>query len=128
MTAAQTPGASSNGERVFIRLGPPPEEPNQFVVDGAPQTYPPDVRARLEVDAKEIIGKYPNPRSALLPLLHGYRGGAQTHKTFKDAMGSLTIDPKAYAGTLDALGPAQRAWLADALARVHPGHSWLQLL
>jgi hypothetical protein len=40
---------------------------------------------------------------ALLPLLHGYRGGAQTHKTFKDAMGSLTIDPKAYAGTLDAL-------------------------
>jgi len=40
---------------------------------------------------------------ALLPLLHGYRGGAQTHKTFKDAMGSLTIDPKAYEGTLDAL-------------------------
>jgi len=29
---------SSGGERVFIRLGPPPEEPNQFVVDGAPQS------------------------------------------------------------------------------------------
>jgi len=28
------------------------------------------VQARLEVDAKEIIGKYPSPRSALLPLLH----------------------------------------------------------
>ena len=28
------------------------------------------MRARLEVDAKEIIGRYPNKRSALLPLLH----------------------------------------------------------
>ncbi|MFC7329302.1 NADH-quinone oxidoreductase subunit NuoE [Marinactinospora rubrisoli] len=29
-----------------------------------------EVRARLEVDAKEIIARYPRPRSALLPLLH----------------------------------------------------------
>ncbi|MDQ1669826.1 MAG: NADH-quinone oxidoreductase subunit [Actinomycetota bacterium] len=29
-----------------------------------------DVRARLEVDAKEIIARYPRSRSALLPLLH----------------------------------------------------------
>lgn len=29
-----------------------------------------DPLARLEVDAKEIIGRYPQPRSALLPLLH----------------------------------------------------------
>jgi NADH-quinone oxidoreductase subunit E len=28
------------------------------------------VRARLEVDAKEVIGRYPQARSALLPLLH----------------------------------------------------------
>ena len=53
---------------VFIRLGPPSEEPNQFVVEGAPQSYSPEVRARLEVDAKEIIGRYPNKRSALLPV------------------------------------------------------------
>jgi NADH-quinone oxidoreductase subunit E len=66
---SSSPGADS-GERVFIRLGPPPEEPNQFVVEGAPQSYSPEVRARLEVDAKEIIGRYPNKRSALLPLLH----------------------------------------------------------
>src|SRR5215469_15245192 len=58
------------GQPVFIRLGPPREEPSQFVVEGAPQSYPADVRARLEVDAKEIMGRYPNPRSALLPLLH----------------------------------------------------------
>src|SRR5262249_19948441 len=38
--------------------------------EGAPQTYPEDVQARLEVDAKEIIGRYPDKRSALLPLLH----------------------------------------------------------
>lgn len=35
-----------------------------------PQPYPDDVRARLEPDAKEIIARYPQPRSALLPLLH----------------------------------------------------------
>ncbi|MER7207987.1 NADH-quinone oxidoreductase subunit NuoE [Streptosporangium sp. NPDC000239] len=32
--------------------------------------YAPEVRERLERDAKEIIGRYPRPRSALLPLLH----------------------------------------------------------
>ncbi|MFD7090665.1 NADH-quinone oxidoreductase subunit NuoE [Streptomyces sp. NPDC059896] len=32
--------------------------------------YPADVRARLAADAKEIIGRYPGSRSALLPLLH----------------------------------------------------------
>jgi NADH-quinone oxidoreductase subunit E len=58
------------GEPVFLHLGPPPDEPGQFVVEGAPESYPPDVKARLEVDAKEIIGRYPNGRSALLPLLH----------------------------------------------------------
>ncbi|MFE7802044.1 NADH-quinone oxidoreductase subunit NuoE [Nocardia sp. NPDC057440] len=35
-----------------------------------PEPYPVYVRERLEVDAKEIIGRYPHPRSALLPLLH----------------------------------------------------------
>jgi NADH-quinone oxidoreductase subunit E len=29
-----------------------------------------DVRSRLDADAVQIIGKYPRPRSALLPLLH----------------------------------------------------------
>jgi len=29
-----------------------------------------DVLARLEVDAKEIIARYPQSRSAMLPLLH----------------------------------------------------------
>src|SRR3954465_3208977 len=32
--------------------------------------YAPEVRERLEQDAKDIIGRYPRPRSALLPLLH----------------------------------------------------------
>lgn len=32
--------------------------------------FPADVRARLEADAKELIGRYPDSRSALLPLLH----------------------------------------------------------
>ncbi|MFE9097903.1 NADH-quinone oxidoreductase subunit NuoE [Streptomyces sp. NPDC007264] len=32
--------------------------------------YPDDVRARLEQDAREIIARYPDSRSALLPMLH----------------------------------------------------------
>ena len=32
--------------------------------------FAPDVRARLEVDAKDIIARYPRSRSALLPMLH----------------------------------------------------------
>jgi NADH-quinone oxidoreductase subunit E len=32
--------------------------------------FDPEVRARLELDAKEIIARYPRSRSALLPLLH----------------------------------------------------------
>ena len=32
--------------------------------------YPPEVRARLDRDAAEIIARYPGSRSALLPLLH----------------------------------------------------------
>jgi NADH-quinone oxidoreductase subunit E len=72
--SAPVGSASGNGERVFIRLGPPPEEPNQFVVDGAPESYPADVQARLEVEAKEIVGRYPEKGSALLPLLHLVQG------------------------------------------------------
>lgn len=48
--------------------------PNSEVSLGMPQLpapdYPADVRARLETDAKEIIARYPDSRSALLPLLH----------------------------------------------------------
>ncbi|MGW3114733.1 NADH-quinone oxidoreductase subunit NuoE [Streptomyces sp. NPDC001091] len=35
-----------------------------------PPAYPDDVRARLEADAREVIARYPDSRSALLPLLH----------------------------------------------------------
>ncbi|WJV46880.1 NADH-quinone oxidoreductase subunit NuoE [Streptomyces flavofungini] len=35
-----------------------------------PPDYPDDVRARLEADAREVIARYPDSRSALLPLLH----------------------------------------------------------
>ncbi|KIH97824.1 NADH dehydrogenase [Streptomonospora alba] len=33
-------------------------------------TFSEEVRARLEVDAKDVIARYPQQRSALLPLLH----------------------------------------------------------
>jgi hypothetical protein len=37
-------------------------------------------------------------------------------------------DEADFVGTVARLGPAQRGWLADALCRVHPGHSWLTAL
>lgn len=64
------PTAGTGGERIFLQLGPPPEEPNQFNHPGAPKTYPADVRARLQADAAQIIARYPQPKSAILSLLH----------------------------------------------------------
>lgn len=66
----EPPTAGTDGVRRFIQLGRPPQEPNQFNHPGAPQSYPAEVRARLEADAKEIIARYPQPRSAMLSLLH----------------------------------------------------------
>lgn len=47
---------------------------NQGVSLGMPQLpapdFPAEVRERLEADAKEVIARYPDSRSALLPLLH----------------------------------------------------------
>jgi NADH-quinone oxidoreductase subunit E len=47
---------------------------NSGVSLGMPQlpapAYPDEVRERLEPDAREIIARYPDSRSALLPLLH----------------------------------------------------------
>lgn len=37
-------------------------------------------------------------------------------------------DEADFAGVLPMLSGGQRAWLGEALARVHPGHAWLELL
>ncbi|MFF9983487.1 NADH-quinone oxidoreductase subunit NuoE [Streptomyces erythrochromogenes] len=47
---------------------------NRGVQLGMPQLpapdFPAEVRARLDADAKEVVARYPDSRSALLPLLH----------------------------------------------------------
>jgi NADH-quinone oxidoreductase subunit E len=53
---------------VFLELGQRPDEPGP-PIHGA-KTYPAEVTARLSADAETIIAKYPQGRSALLPLLH----------------------------------------------------------
>jgi NADH-quinone oxidoreductase subunit E len=53
---------------VFLELGQRPDEAGPPI--NGPGAYPPDVLARLEGDAKEIVARYPSARSALLPLLH----------------------------------------------------------
>ncbi|OBI71942.1 NADH-quinone oxidoreductase subunit NuoE [Mycobacterium sp. E740] len=53
---------------VFLELGQRPDEPGPPI--HGPASYPDDVTARLAVDAEKIIARYPQSRSALLPLLH----------------------------------------------------------
>jgi NADH-quinone oxidoreductase subunit E len=53
---------------VDLVLGPRPEEPGPPIA--GPQSYPAEVTARLAADAEAIIARYPQARSALLPLLH----------------------------------------------------------
>jgi len=51
--------------------GETPEPPTSLGMPQLPAPdYPADVRARLEADAREIVARYPDSRSALLPLLH----------------------------------------------------------
>ncbi|KUI24855.1 NADH dehydrogenase [Mycobacterium sp. IS-1742] len=57
---------------VFLELGQRPEEPGPPV--GGPTAYPDDVAARLTDDAARIVSRYPQARSALLPLLHLVQG------------------------------------------------------
>jgi len=53
---------------VFLELGQRPDEPGPPIQ--GQKTYPADVAARLAADAETIISRYPQGRSALLPLLH----------------------------------------------------------
>jgi NADH-quinone oxidoreductase subunit E len=53
---------------VFLELGQRPDEPGPPI--HGPSSYPDDVTARLAADAERIIARYPQSRSALLPLLH----------------------------------------------------------
>jgi hypothetical protein len=57
---------------------------------------------RLSSKVQEFVASQES-LDALLPILHGYRGGAQMHQTFRQAMGTLSFDPEAYKGTLRAL-------------------------
>jgi NADH-quinone oxidoreductase subunit E len=57
---------------VDLTLGPRPEEPGPPI--GGPASYPPEVTEQLAADAATIIARYPESRSALLPLLHLVQG------------------------------------------------------
>jgi NADH-quinone oxidoreductase subunit E len=53
---------------VFLELGQRPDEPGPPI--NGPAAYPADVAERLSADAQQIVARYPQGRSALLPLLH----------------------------------------------------------
>lgn len=54
---------------IDLHLGPRPDEPGPPISRG-PQVYAADVSQGLASDAAQIIARYPEARSALLPLLH----------------------------------------------------------
>ena len=54
---------------MFLELGQRPDEPGPPIARGR-RAYPAEVTARLAADAATIIARYPQARSALLPLLH----------------------------------------------------------
>ena len=64
------PSRGGGGEAVFLEFGQKPDEPGAIVRPGARRHYPVDVLARLRADADSITERYPQARSALLPLLH----------------------------------------------------------
>lgn len=53
---------------VFLELGQRPDEAGPPI--NGPAAYPGEVTARLTADAEQITARYPDARSALLPLLH----------------------------------------------------------
>ncbi|AJW39376.1 NADH-ubiquinone oxidoreductase chain E [Rhodococcus sp. B7740] len=57
-------------EPVLVQLGARPEEAVQLVGPDARESYPAEVLARLRADADIVLARYPQTRSALLPLLH----------------------------------------------------------
>ncbi|MGX9294080.1 NADH-quinone oxidoreductase subunit NuoE [Tsukamurella paurometabola] len=57
-------------EPVFLEFGARPQEAVQLYRPGAPTEYPAPVAERLAADAAQLIARYPEKRSALLPLLH----------------------------------------------------------
>ncbi len=52
---------------MFLELGQRPDEAGPPI--HGPKSYPADVAARLSADAETIVARYPQSRSALLPLL-----------------------------------------------------------
>ena len=54
---------------IELRLGQRPDEAGPPISAG-PQSYSAEVTAQLTADAEQIIARYPQARSALLPLLH----------------------------------------------------------
>ena len=62
--------SAAGGEPVFLQFGQKPDEPGVIVRPDARRHYPDNVLARLRADAEVIIARYPQARSALLPLLH----------------------------------------------------------
>ena len=79
---------------IDLHLGPRPDEPGPPISRG-PQAYSAEVTARLASDAAQIMARYPESRSALLPLLHLVQAedGYLTPAGITFCAGQLSLSP-----------------------------------
>jgi NADH-quinone oxidoreductase subunit E len=79
---------------VDLQLGPRPDEPGPPISAG-PKSYSADVTRRLASDAAQVIARYPEARSALLPLLHLVQAedGYLTPAGIDFCAGALSLSP-----------------------------------
>jgi NADH-quinone oxidoreductase subunit E len=78
-------------------------------------SFEPEVLERLERDAKEIIARYPQPRSALLPLLHLVQSetGHVTEDGVRFCADQLGITPAQVTGVVTFYTQYKRASVGD---------------
>ena len=81
-------------ERAAARALPGTERQDPFGADGAPMSRLSDANVSV---AREIIGRYPRPKSALIPLLH----------LAQEQTGYLTREAMAHVAELVGVTPAQ---------------------
>ena len=79
---------------IDLHLGPRPDEPGP-PISGGPHAYSDEVTARLASDAAQIMARYPESRSALLPLLHLVQSedGYLTPAGISFCAGQLSLSP-----------------------------------
>ena len=133
------------GLEIFVVTGPGRVEPLDQARDKLPVTHqtwardPKTGRWRIDVFREPTDGDMwicRREESIRLPYDHVIErtadgipyGRPEIVLLFKAKHSHLEKNERDFADTLPHLDKSRRRWLADALSRVHPGHTWLEEL